>query len=422
MRSEEIDPVRSHPAGSAYAMWVGFACAAFGALTIVGWYARAHELEAFGPWTVVLAPMSAVGIVLVGIALATRALARAPRASQVFGGMVAAFGFVGFIDHYRPSARIGYRFAVDLLRIRPSADLRPMAPAAAVSLIVLGVAIIATWRAPVPRAASVCAFIASVPPAVIVVAYVYDLHLSSDVARMSFPAAVCLLGVASAVWWLRGDDSALRILRASGPGGSMARRLVPVGIVVPIILGWPRVVAMRDHIFGSTISVALGQVEVATLFATAVFWAAVSIDRMERRRREAAALSEHRGVQLAKAQRIAQVGSWERDLRTGRSEWSAEMQRLLGYEAGAVTPDFGAFLDRVSPQDRARVVDALERGIATATSFSIEFTIRLPDGTARRLESQGDIETENGTPIRVVGVARDVTEQRRVEDALRESE
>ena len=373
VRSDELHhPVRSEPAGSAYAMWVGFACALLGLVSLTGWYAGKHTLKAFGPWAAVMGPMTAVAFVLLGLSLSARAVMRAPRASAALAWITFALGFAGLVDHLRfGGVGISSGFAVHLLGIARSSDLQPMAPAAAVSFIVLGIAVTATWRVPVPRWASACAFIAFVPPGVIVVAYIYGLNLTTSprAVRLTVPGALALLAVSIAIWGLRGSRSALHLLRAPGPGGSMARRLIPAGIVIPLILGWPRLVAFRNHVFGPTVSVALGQVEVAVLFATAVFWAAVAIDRMDmRRRRLADALRESEDRYRIIIEGAAE-GIWVSDARGKTSLVNPRMAEMTGYSIDELASlplktfakdDPTALLKRVDERRRAGYVDRYE--------------------------------------------------------------
>lgn len=372
VRSDELkQPIRSEPAGSAYAMWVGFACASLGVVTLAGWYSNVHRLKAFGPWTAVMGPMTATGFVLLGSSLSCRGVVRAPRTSRALAWILFALGFFGLVDHLSPSLGIASGFAVHVLGIARSSDLHPMAPAAAVSFVVLGIAVVATWRVPVPRWASVAAFVACVPPAVIFVAYLYGLNLtsSSKAVRLTVPGAIVLLAVSVTVWSLRGSLSALRLLVAPGPGGSMARRLIPAGIVIPLMLGWPRLVAFRNHVFGSTVSVALGQVEIAILFGTAVLWAAIAIDRMDTRRRtlaEALRESEDRYRIIIEG---AAEGIWVSDSDGKTSLVNPRMAQMMGYSADElaslplktfIKDDPVAFLKRIDTRRRAGYVDRYE--------------------------------------------------------------
>src|SRR5262249_7141357 len=100
---------------------------------------------------------------------------------------------------------------------------------------------------------------------------------------------------------------------------------------------------------------------------------------------------------------------------------SEELFRIFGYDVGSVTPSFGAFIDRVVERDRPHVLWVIERAIEERGSFTMEYTIEQPDGAQRRLVGHGNVET-NGNGLKLVGVAQDVTEQRAIEDALKESE
>lgn len=57
----------------------------------------------------------------------------------------------------------------------------------------------------------------------------------------------------------------------------------------------------------------------------------------------------------------ARVGSWERDLASGTETWSDDQYRILGFEPGTVSPGPDAFTQVLHPDDRDRVVRALDR-------------------------------------------------------------
>ena len=57
---------------------------------------------------------------------------------------------------------------------------------------------------------------------------------------------------------------------------------------------------------------------------------------------------------LDDSQRLAHIGSWEWDLRTGAVFWSDEMYRLHGHEPGAISPDCSTAMAHTHPDDRER--------------------------------------------------------------------
>lgn len=77
----------------------------------------------------------------------------------------------------------------------------------------------------------------------------------------------------------------------------------------------------------------------------------------------------------------------------------------------------------IHPEDQERVRQVFSRTIATGQGQRIEYRFRLADGEVRYMESVGSlIRDARGHPDRVVVVSRDVTERKRSEDAIRESE
>jgi PAS domain S-box-containing protein len=124
--------------------------------------------------------------------------------------------------------------------------------------------------------------------------------------------------------------------------------------------------------------------------------------------------------QLAIAQQITHIGSWEWDVATRNVVWSDELYRLYGLEPGsqAITVDF--FLSRVHDGDRAqvqrRVADALERGGRFAW---VERIVRA-DGSIRDLDTIGEVIVgEDGRPTSLVGTCRDITDERERERQIR---
>src|SRR5229473_2355246 len=128
-------------------------------------------------------------------------------------------------------------------------------------------------------------------------------------------------------------------------------------------------------------------------------------------------------ARLAEAQRIAHVGHWERDLETNRVHWSAETYRIFGLPPQTSTFDFTKLPELIHPEDRQSMVQssaAAERG---GPRYDLEYRVVRPNGEVRIVHSRGDVtRDESGRPQRIFGVIQDITERKRAEAALRESE
>ncbi len=125
---------------------------------------------------------------------------------------------------------------------------------------------------------------------------------------------------------------------------------------------------------------------------------------------------------LAEAQRIAQVGSWEWDMASHRVTWSAELYRILGLDPSRVEASYELFLSRLHPEDRAKAPGG--DGVCTDyRPFECEQRMILENGEVRTLWTSGRVDLDdNGRPVRMYGAVQDITERRRAEAALRESE
>ena len=124
-------------------------------------------------------------------------------------------------------------------------------------------------------------------------------------------------------------------------------------------------------------------------------------------------LSDHR-----RAQRIAQLGDWSWDLVTGEQRWSPEARRIL-FGAG---PE-GVFNDCVHPDDRLFVGSTLQRALGGNAPWDLEHRVVHRDGTVRQVHQLAEVTRDAAErPLRLVGTVQDVTEVRRVQRSLLESE
>ena len=107
----------------------------------------------------------------------------------------------------------------------------------------------------------------------------------------------------------------------------------------------------------------------------------------------------------------AGFGSFELDLKTGEARYSPGLRRILGVpDELALTS--GLILERVHPEDREVVEQALERAGREREPLTFEVRVQRLDGAERIVRAHGEAVTSaNGDPIRVVGTLQDVTEE-----------
>jgi PAS domain S-box-containing protein len=128
-------------------------------------------------------------------------------------------------------------------------------------------------------------------------------------------------------------------------------------------------------------------------------------------------------AQLAQAQQIARLGSWEWDITKNKVSWSEETRRLYGWRPEDAEFSMETCLDRVHPDDRQTVKDALAESLRTRQPFVSEHRAILPDGTQRIISGHAEVVlNESGEPIKMIGTAQDVTDLKQTQQALRRSE
>lgn len=119
----------------------------------------------------------------------------------------------------------------------------------------------------------------------------------------------------------------------------------------------------------------------------------------------------------------AGMGTFDWNLTTGRAYWDRRHQKMFGYVPGSFDGTPSAFESRVHPDDRAGVMRGLEEARDTRTGFSQEYRIVRPDGSVHWILGCGEYSySHSGEPEALYGVVLDVTERKRAETAVRESE
>ncbi|HET9596996.1 MAG TPA: ATP-binding protein, partial [Anaeromyxobacteraceae bacterium] len=125
---------------------------------------------------------------------------------------------------------------------------------------------------------------------------------------------------------------------------------------------------------------------------------------------------------LALAQEIGGIGTFDGNVREGTYAWSPELEALHGFAPGTFPGTYAAWRERLHPEDRAGLDGRIGRAVETG-AFEGEWRIVRPDGTVRWVSARGRVFTDgDGTPLRFLGVNIDITDIRRVEQALRESD
>ncbi len=133
---------------------------------------------------------------------------------------------------------------------------------------------------------------------------------------------------------------------------------------------------------------------------------------------QALRMSEER---LNEAQRIAQVGSWELDLASGKLLWTDEIFHLFEIEKSQFGATYEAFLNAIHPDDRDSVNHAYTHSLETRKSYEITHRLLMRDGRIKWVHERCTSNFDpHGKPLRSVGTVQDITRQWQAEENLRQ--
>ena len=126
---------------------------------------------------------------------------------------------------------------------------------------------------------------------------------------------------------------------------------------------------------------------------------------------------------MAQAQKSAQLGCFDWDLKTDKTLWSPELEELYGLAPGTFEGKIDDWKTMVDPDDLDVAMDNLQESFKSGEALD-EFRIRRrSDGQVRWLVARGRVlYNEAGEPVRMIGINMDVTDRKRAEQALRRRE
>jgi len=126
---------------------------------------------------------------------------------------------------------------------------------------------------------------------------------------------------------------------------------------------------------------------------------------------------------LALAESAAHMAVWDRDLGTNVIAFSGEYSKIYGLAAGRRVLTYDEWIGLIHPEDRERVRAQNQDTLTRSYIWDEEFRVVRPDGSVHWLLGKGAVfGDEIGRPVRITGVNIDITERKRAEAALRESE
>ena len=227
---------------------------------------------------------------------------------------------------------------------------------------------------------------------------------------MACNTAVGLTALALAIISLSPDHGIMRLLLFNGRSGDLARKALPICLVVPVLFGATRLWA--QHLIGFSTGDGVVIMIVGNIaLSLGLLWGCLILllrsDAELRAKVIAVARSEeHYRV----AERVSQTGHWQYDTRGHCLSWSAELRATLGLPVdGPAT--VGAMLSILHPDDAAAARSMVRHALKSGTGWSGQLRVIRPGGRTQHVKSHGVCtRAPDGGLLTVLGVVADITE------------
>ena len=412
----------------------GALATAIGCLCLAGWGLDVSALKGLFPQMVSMKANTAAAFVAAGIALLLSCADKASRiariSSRACAVLVAAVGLLTL-------AEIGFHWdaGIDQLLFRepPGAVATPkpgqMAPTTALGFLFVGVALILVEMESPKRiwAAQLLAVATGMLGLLCLIGYAFGVrHLYSNASYTAMAPHTALTFVLLCIGCLcaRPGLGWMEIVTSPSAGGMLLRRLMPVIIAFPIILGWLRWEGQKAGFYDTQFGLALHTILSLLLLSSMVWWTARALHRSDTRRYQfeaALQLSEARTRSIVEAALDAIVTI---DHEGKILAFNPAAQRIFGYKAAHVLGR--PMVDLIIPpvyreQHRIGFAHTLATGEARLQGKRIEITAMRADGSEFPAEL-AITRMEHVSPPEFTGFIRDISERRLAEAALRESE
>jgi PAS domain S-box-containing protein len=408
------------------------AAIAVGLSAVAGWLFDVHALRSLGPSLPSMKANAAIGIVFAGLALLQRIELKLPviryRMAIACAVFVVLIGAASLVESFT-----SLDLHVDELLVRDSLNgggsPGRMVRVTAVGLTLTGLAILSldarpTWRMPLAHWFAAPVLVLST---LTLLGYLYGLqtlHAVPSFATVSLPSAMTLAVLGIALFLARPDRGFMAIVSSNTASGIAGRRLLPALIIVPIFIGWLKLLGLRAGIYDTQFGLVLVTTATITLFVTFGLWTVRGTIRHENSRllslRDTAAQEsrlreadhfrsfiEHMpvGVSILRDDRIVYV--------------NPTMARMLGHDDSDALVGHPAVDHFVHPDDRDAARERMSAAAAEGVGPRRTRCLRR-DGSTLVLESTALPFEFEGVPS-IISASRDMTEEIAAEGVRRES-
>lgn len=407
----------------AFARVAGVTAVAVGTLVTLGWAVDVAPLKSVFPGGATMKPLTAVGFILAGTALLLLAPAAPDRLR--FGRLCAALAcLLGLLTlaEYLLGANAGFDDLLFRASVRAAGDLHPgrMAPATALGFALLGAGLLlrdlrflraAAWADALLLTTALLGLLA-------LFGYCYgveSLYRLAAYSSMALHTAALLLLLGLAALAARPDTGVIAVVLRDDDGGLIARRLLPLAVVLPLFFGWLRLQGQQAGYYELEFGLALFALSNIGLFTLLVWFGARELGRLAAGRRKTAEILREIEMRFSTAFHSSPVGLVLTTPDGRFVEVNPAFCELVGYTREELLGRSSVELGLLGAAQREKLLSALVRAGGSVRNAEVQFRVR--NGQLRDVLYSVNPVLLNGVPHRL-STGIDVTDRNRAEAAL----
>jgi PAS domain S-box-containing protein len=416
------------PRGPLYAAAAGCAAVLVGLLVLAGWAFGIDVFMTVLPESAPMKPNTASAFIFLGVAVFSSAVVRPPQVPSPLRVTIARICatlalLIGSLTLAQYIA--GTDFGIDRLLFHDAliekGGLYPgrISQATSTGLTLLAVSVLLLdVRSPNMKGLSQWpALIACAISLIAILGYLYgaeQLYTIRPYASVAFHTALLVAALGAGLVLVRPDRSIARELFSHHHGGLVARRVLPIVILLPMAVGWLRLEGQRAGWFGTEVGLALFACANIITFSVVIWLAARALNRVDADRRGAdfrrlRALREAETRWRALIEASSQI-VWTAD-RNGVNNDSPSMRAFTGQTREQFQVDGMSRV--VHPDDDGRLKALWLRALATRTPFETEFRLWHASREWRWVSVRGvPVEATADSNIAWVGMNHDITDKK----------